>query len=129
MRTLQTQILPEANKVLTNFDNLSNNQLKPLLESGNDTLRVLQTQILPEAHEVLTNFDNLSNNQLRPLLESSNDTVRTLQTQTLPEVHKALTSVDNLSKTLTGVANKVNRDPSILIRGTTPPTSGPGEAK
>jgi phospholipid/cholesterol/gamma-HCH transport system substrate-binding protein len=129
MRVLQTQILPEANKVLTNFDNLSNNQLKPLLESGNDTLRVLQTQTLPEANKVLTNFDNLSNNQLKPLLESGNDTVRALQTQILPQAHKALTSLDNLSRTLTGVATKINRDPSIVIRGTTPPASGPGEAK
>jgi phospholipid/cholesterol/gamma-HCH transport system substrate-binding protein len=129
LRVLQTQVLPQANKVLTNFDNLSNNQLKPLLESGNDTLRVLQSQILPQAHEVLTNFDNLSNNQLKPLLESGNDTVRALQTQILPEAHKALTSLDSLSRTLTGVATKINRDPSIVIRGTTPPSSGPGEAK
>jgi phospholipid/cholesterol/gamma-HCH transport system substrate-binding protein len=113
LRTLQTQILPEAHEALTN--------LEPLLEASHETLRVLQTQILPETHKALIDLD--------PLLESSHDTVRALQTQILPEAHKVLTDLDNLSTTFTGIANKINRDPSILIRGTTPPPPGPGEAK
>jgi phospholipid/cholesterol/gamma-HCH transport system substrate-binding protein len=77
---------------------------------------------------IITNTEQASN-QFKPLLESSNDTVRALQTQILPEAHQALSNLDNLSRTLTGVATKINRDPSILIRGTTPPSAGPGEAK
>jgi phospholipid/cholesterol/gamma-HCH transport system substrate-binding protein len=113
VRVLQTQILPEAHKALSN--------LEPLLEASHETVTALQTQILPETHRALIDLD--------PLVESSHDTVRALQTQILPEAHKALTDLDNLSTTLTGVANKINRDPSILIRGTTPPPPGPGEAK
>lgn len=127
-----TKVLADNSKklssIISNTEHASN-QFKPLLESSNDTVRMLQTQILPEAHRALTNLDNLSNNQFKPLLESSNDTVTALQTQILPEAHKALTNLDSLSRTLTGVATKINRDPSILIRGTTPVSSGPGEAK
>jgi phospholipid/cholesterol/gamma-HCH transport system substrate-binding protein len=118
----------KLNSIISNTERASY-QLKPLLESSNDTVRTLQTQTLPEAHKALTTLDNLSNNQLKPLLDSSNDTVRALQTQILPEAHKALTNLDNLSRTLTGVATKINRDPSILIRGTAPLSPGPGEAK
>jgi len=127
-----TKLLADNSKklssIITNTEHASK-QLKPLLESSNDTVRALQTKILPEARKALADLDNLSNNQFKPLLESSNDTVRALQTQILPEAHKALTNLDNLSRTLTGVATKINRDPSILIRGTAPLSSGPGEAK
>jgi phospholipid/cholesterol/gamma-HCH transport system substrate-binding protein len=96
-------------------------RFEPLLTSANDTVRQLQTQIVPQVHEALTN--------LEPLLESSHDTVSALQMQILPDARRALVNLDNLSVALTGVATKINRDPSILIRGTAPPPSGPGESK
>jgi len=66
---------------------------------------------------------------LEPLLESSQDTVRALQMQVLPEAHQALIGLDKLSTELNGVVTKINQDPSIVIRGTTPPPLGPGESK
>jgi phospholipid/cholesterol/gamma-HCH transport system substrate-binding protein len=65
--------------------------------------------------------------QLQPLLETSKDTLKELNTQILPQAHKTLTSLDNLSTGLTGFATKVNRDPSIIVRGAAPPPLGPGE--
>jgi phospholipid/cholesterol/gamma-HCH transport system substrate-binding protein len=67
--------------------------------------------------------------RLQPLLESSRDTLKELQTQILPEAHKTLTSLDNLSTLLTGFATKVNKDPSVIVRGATPPRPGPGEGQ
>jgi phospholipid/cholesterol/gamma-HCH transport system substrate-binding protein len=67
--------------------------------------------------------------QLQPLLQSSNDTLKALQTQILPETHKTLASLDNLSTLLTGFATKVNKDPSVIVRGTVPPPPGPGEGR
>jgi len=99
----------------------ASHRFEPLLKSTEDAAAQLQTKILPEAHEALTN--------LKPLLESSHDTVSALQTQILPQASRALINLDKLSTTLTGVATKINRDPSILIRGTVPPPPGPGESK
>jgi phospholipid/cholesterol/gamma-HCH transport system substrate-binding protein len=110
----------KINSIVANTERASH-RFEPLLNSADDTIRQLQTQIVPEVHEALTN--------LEPLLESSHDTVSALQMQILPEAHKALIDLDNLSTTLTGVATKINRDPSILIRGTAPPPRGPGESK
>lgn len=97
----------------------ASHRLEPLLRSADDTLSQLHTQIVPELHDDL--------HRLAPLLESSHDTVSALQMQILPQAHKALTNLDDLSTILTGVATKIDRDPSILIRGTRPPPPGPGE--
>jgi phospholipid/cholesterol/gamma-HCH transport system substrate-binding protein len=110
----------KLNSIVANTERASH-RLEPLLKSGDDTLRQIQTQIVPEVHEALTN--------LELLVESSHDTVSALQMQILPEARKTLINLDNLSTTFTGVATKINRDPSILIRGTTPPPPGPGESK
>jgi phospholipid/cholesterol/gamma-HCH transport system substrate-binding protein len=110
----------KLNSIVANTERASH-RFEPLLKSADETLRQLQTEILPEAHQALSN--------LEPLLQSSHDTVSALQMQILPEAHKALTDLDNLSTTFTAVATKINRDPSILIRGATPPPPGPGESK
>lgn len=70
-----------------------------------------------------------ASHQLKPLVESSSDTVRALQTQILPEAHRALSNLDNLSSTLSAVAARVNRDPSVLVRGAAPAAPGPGERR
>src|SRR6202011_4951934 len=102
----------KLNSIVANTERASH-RFEPLLKSADDTLRRIQTQILPEVREALTN--------LEPLLESSQDTVRALQMQILPEARNALIDLDNRSTTFSGMAIKINRDPSILIRGTAPP--------
>jgi phospholipid/cholesterol/gamma-HCH transport system substrate-binding protein len=110
----------KLNTIVANTERASH-RFEPLLKSTEGSASQLQTKILPEAHEALNN--------LKPLLESSHDTVSALQTQILPEASRALINLDKLSTTLTGLATKINRDPSILVRGTTPPPPGPGESK
>jgi phospholipid/cholesterol/gamma-HCH transport system substrate-binding protein len=96
------------------IDNLQ--QVTQTLAANNQKLR-----------SIIMNTEHASS-QFKPLLESSNDTVRALQTQLLPEAFKALANMDNLSRSLGNVAGRVNRNPSLLIRGSAPPPPGPGEA-
>lgn len=79
-------------------------------------------------NSIIVNTEQAST-QLKPLLESSNDTVKTLQLQILPEVYGTLDKLDKLSDTLNSTASKINREPSILLRGSTQLPLGPGEAK
>ena len=116
----------KLNALIVNSERASR-QLQPLLASSNETLNTLRTQTLPETHLTLRSLDGVSRD-LRPLLQSSNDTLNALQTQILPEAHRTLTDLDNLSTSLTGFASKVNRDPSVIIRGAAL-QPGPGEAQ
>ncbi len=90
------------------------------------------TQMLNENNKklrsIIANAEQASD-QLHPLLETGNDAVRTLQFQVLPEAYRTLENLDKLSNSLNGLAAKVNREPSILIRGSAPRAPGPGETK
>jgi phospholipid/cholesterol/gamma-HCH transport system substrate-binding protein len=110
----------KLNSIVVNTERASH-RFEPLLKSADDTVGRLQTKIVPELHDTLSD--------LKPLLESSHDTVSALDIQILPAVQKAFIDLDNLSTTFTDVASKIDRNPSILIRGTTPPAPGPGESK
>lgn len=75
---------------------------------------------------IVSNTERASQ-RLEPLLDASQDTVKALQTQILPETYKALSSLDQLSGTVSDITGRINRDPSILIRGAKPQSPGPGE--
>lgn len=100
---------------------VASHRFDPLLRSSQQTVSLLQTQVLPEVHSTLTD--------LGPLLESSHGTVTALQYQVLPEALRALNGLDKLSAEFNGVATRISRDPSIVIRGAAPPPPGPGESK
>jgi phospholipid/cholesterol/gamma-HCH transport system substrate-binding protein len=111
-----------AGKLNTIVDNTerASHRFEPLLKSADDTVGLLQTRVLPKVQQTLTT--------IQPLLESSRDTLGEFQTQILPQTRKALINLDRLSTALTGVATKIDRDPSIIIRGAKPPSPGPGES-
>lgn len=106
-------------KTITSFrqtiDNLQ--QVTGMLEENNKKLK-----------SIIVNAEQAST-QLGPLLQSGNDSVKTLQLQILPQAYKTLNDMDNLSGKLGGVADKLNRDPSVILRGSTGPAPGPGETK
>lgn len=76
---------------------------------------------------IIANTEQASR-QFGPLVTSGNDTIRTLQQQILPETYRTLSNLDRLSTSLNGLTSRINRDPSLLIRGSTP-QPGPGETK
>lgn len=93
----------------------------PLLDSSHDAVRTLQIQTLPQLHRTISNLDTL--------LDSGHDTMSAFEMEILPQTHKVLSDLEGLSTPLTGFATRINRDPSILIRGAAPRPLGPGEEK
>jgi phospholipid/cholesterol/gamma-HCH transport system substrate-binding protein len=83
------------------------------LAANNDRLRSL-----------IVNAENGSRD-IRPLLNTSGATLRELR-QVLPRFYQAIGDLDGLARSLNGVANRVARNPSTVIRGTVIPP-GPGE--
>jgi phospholipid/cholesterol/gamma-HCH transport system substrate-binding protein len=110
----------KLDSIVANTERASD-RFEPLLASSQDSVKAFQTQTLPDARQALTDLDNL--------LQSGHDAVEALQTQMFPDALRALSNLDDLSTTFMGVASKINRDPSILIRGSTPPPLGPGETQ
>jgi phospholipid/cholesterol/gamma-HCH transport system substrate-binding protein len=110
------------NTLIVNSEQASRD-LQPLLKSTTQTVNALQTEILPEAHKTLTELDKLSR-EAQPLIASSNQTLHILQTQILPEAHTTLTDLNDLSTSLTGFASKVDKDPSVIVRGALLPPFG-----
>lgn len=67
--------------------------------------------------------------QFGPLMQSSASTMRILEMQTLPAAYRVLSNLDEVSRTLTDVSAQLKQNPSVIIRGATPPPLGPGESK
>lgn len=120
-------------------------QVQPLLQSSSAAVRTLQTEVLPQARNAMVQLESLSNSsqqrlgvilqnteqaseRFAPLLQSSNDAVRSLQTQILPEAHRTLTHLDRLSTSMGDTAGRIQRNPSLLLRGAGPANPGPGES-
>jgi phospholipid/cholesterol/gamma-HCH transport system substrate-binding protein len=68
-------------------------------------------------------------NRLEPLLDSGSNTARALQSQVLPQAYEALANLDRLSASLRATTNRIEQDPSLVIRGTGKRAPGPGESK
>jgi phospholipid/cholesterol/gamma-HCH transport system substrate-binding protein len=105
----------------------ASSELAPLLVSSKEAVTTLQRQTLPQMHQTLSDLDRVSDS-LRGVAATSNETIRALQTQVLPQAYKALTNLDDLSGSLNGAAERITRDPSLLIRGARR-VPGPGEAR
>jgi phospholipid/cholesterol/gamma-HCH transport system substrate-binding protein len=97
----------KLHSLLVNTEKASH-QFEPFLKTGQNTMKRLESE-------------------LKPFLKTTEDTMSTLEKQTLPALYHTLKKLDDLSRSLLNVANEIKQNPSILIRGTTPPIPGPGE--
>ena len=130
MQTITRTLADNSEKMNTIISNAerATGRLEPLLASGNETARALQTQLLPQAYKALANLDRASS-RLDPLLEAGNETTKALQTQLLPQAYDALVKLDRLATTLNSAATRIERDPTVLVRGTGKRPPGPGETR
>lgn len=118
-----------------------------LSKTGNAIRSVLDPENQMAIKQTLINLRNLTGNlsaqtqkldvilkntaeaskQFSPLLQQGSSTIRIFETQTLPAVTRAMTTFDAISQNLYDISNQLRQNPSILIRGKTTGTLGPGE--
>ncbi|HEU5296456.1 MAG TPA: MlaD family protein [Burkholderiaceae bacterium] len=77
---------------------------------------------------IMVNAENASG-QLSPLLQSGHDAVDSLYKELIPETYTTLAGLQSLSNSLSNTVSRINRDPSVLVRGRASPVPGPGEAQ
>ena len=123
--------LAAVQRVSSTLERTLDPQTVASLKESLENLRVV-TRTLAENNErmerLIKRGDEVSG-KLGPLLDSSRETVKALQTQILPQAERTLEKLDSLSTSLSGFAAKVERNPSVILRGQAPPKPGPGEEK
>jgi len=122
----------------------NNDRMDRILANAERASQQLQAQVLPQAQGTLARMDKLTatmdghvgtilrnteqaSARFDPLLQSSTDTVLVLQTQVLPQAQRTLVRLDQLSTSLGHTVDRVQRNPALLVRGSPPAPSGPGE--
>ncbi|MCK7596684.1 MlaD family protein [Microbulbifer sp. CAU 1566] len=119
--------------IIANTEHASG-RLGPLLDSSSDTVNALRqvSRMLAGNQQrldsIIANTEQASG-RLGPLLESSTNSANALQLQVLPEAYRTMATLNQLSHSMTRLTDKINRDPSILVRGSAAPPLGPGEAE
>jgi phospholipid/cholesterol/gamma-HCH transport system substrate-binding protein len=117
-------------QILTNLvqSALSNETVESFKDSIANLQKVTHTLAAnsEKLNVILSNAD-LASKQVKPLLDASNNTVHVLQTQVLPQAYRTLTEINTASQSLNSLTGRINRNPSILIRGNTLAPLGPGE--
>lgn len=68
-----------------------------------------------------------ASNKFDSFLSSSQLAIHTLQTQTLPSTYELVLDMQSLMSKLSVMMTEINQNPSIVLRGKTPPKPGPGE--
>lgn len=116
----------ELTKVIgSTLDNEARSSLKKILsnmEQITDMLVINNARL----NALIVNTEKASA-QFGTLMTTGMRTMNLFESQILPEVYLVLNQVNHLAGTASDIANKIEQDPSVLLRGTTTPTRGPGE--
>ncbi|MBC5785032.1 MCE family protein [Ramlibacter sp. USB13] len=122
----------------------NNERMERILANAERATARLDARVLPQAEGALARMERLAttvdgrivpvlqnaeqaSTRLEPLLQASHDAAIVLQTQVLPQAQRTLVRMDQLSATLTDTAGRIQRNPSLLVRGPGPLPGGPGE--
>ena len=84
--------------------------------------------MIESAEQTTTNAERVSRD-VKPLLDSSQQIVKALQNEILPQTDDAIAKVSDLSTSLKEISTEIEGNPSLLVRGKSPPKPGPGERK
>jgi len=88
---------------------------------------VLEKEFKPFLVEMRGIMTRLEHN-LDPFLMSTQQFMKMMEIQFLPQTYRTLSNLEEMSHVFLGLTDEIKQDPSILIRGMTPPTPGPGES-
>jgi ABC-type transporter Mla subunit MlaD len=120
--------------ILANAERLSGAMDTRTVRSLQQSVANLQviTETLASSNDrlatIMANAETASG-QLNPLLQSGQEAVDALHKELIPEAYNTLAGLQSLSSSLNNAVSKINRDPSVLLRGRASRPLGPGEAQ
>lgn len=116
-----SQVLAQNSKNIDNF-------LKNSSQASNDL-----PQILNELQKGVKKFSSLASdmskagNSVTQVMDSGKTAIDKITQQTLPPATQLLNRLNAIAANLEKVSNEMRVNPSVVIRGSTPPKPGPGE--
>jgi len=133
-------IIQAAPSLLNRLDTVVTDLSAELNDISKSLQSVLDTENRHAFKETLQNLNKISaniaanNKNMTIILQNTAKatqqlpiTIQTFNNQTLPAANQLLSSLQNVGDNLTIITNQIKQNPSILIRGQTPPPLGPGE--
>jgi phospholipid/cholesterol/gamma-HCH transport system substrate-binding protein len=129
--TALSQFIKDFRQVSASFQKIFDEQNQQSLKQILLNLQTVTGTLANNNHKldlILTNTE-IASKQLTPFIRSSIATMKVLETQTLPATYRLISNLDEISQSMSQVANDLKQNPSVLIRGTTQSTLGPGERK
>lgn len=85
------------------------------------------TNIMAKRADKLTKELTGAGENISSTMQAGKTAINKISGQTLPPVMQILRKLNQVANNLEKVSNELRQNPSILIRGTQPPSSGPGE--
>lgn len=120
--------LENISAVIAKNDNHINNILTNISKVSNDF-----PEITKDLKKGVSAFANASKDlgkageSVSKTMVSGRDALDKISQETLPQAIILLRRLNSISANLQKVSNDMRQNPSVIIRGTTPPKSGPGE--
>ena len=130
-RVLSQENSENLKKSLVNLEKITNVVAKNE-NNINDSLRDLP-KVVSELKAGITKFTNMADNmsaagkQVSVTMQSGKTGLDKFSQQTLPPAILLIRRLDSIAANLEKVSAQMRQNPAVIIRGNTPPQSGPGE--
>lgn len=124
-----TQLSDSFRKISNSVESLLDQENLRAIKETLLNLRIVSTTLATSAPQMEIFLRNAakSSKQLPTLIDSSANAMQVIQMQTLPVTNQAIENLNSMSRDLSALSAEIKQNPSVLIRGKTPPTLGPGE--
>lgn len=127
--TALSNLSENMQKVSVAFEGVFDKENQEALKVTFNSLAKLTETFANNSQKLNTLLENASraSRNLEPLLQSTASTMSVLQNQTLPATYRLLNNINDAARTLAEISAEVKQNPSILVRGVSQQTLGPGE--
>lgn len=127
--TALTRLSDNIQKVADSVEELLNQENLDSIQQSLSNLKKITNNLAENGKK----FDKIIANtaqasaEFKPLLLQTSSAMRSFESQTLPSAQRMLSNMDAAARAINRFTNEVQRNPSVLIRGTAPLPPGPGE--
>jgi phospholipid/cholesterol/gamma-HCH transport system substrate-binding protein len=119
-------IIKTTPSILVRFDQALTQMNATFTRISASIEKIMNDDNLNSLRDILHNLKSVTE-QLTPIIKGGVTTVDTFNRETLPKTNQAIMNMDNVMNEISTIAEELKENPSVILRGKSPPTLGPGE--